>query len=99
METYNETQIGEKLKTLSGWSFKDNAIEREYNMKSFNEALGFMVRIGLFAEQMDHHPDIFNVYNQLKIRIYTHSVNGITKLDFDLATKIESAYKGYELKE
>jgi 4a-hydroxytetrahydrobiopterin dehydratase len=90
METYNEQQIAEKLKSLNGWSFKDKAIEKEFKFKSFNQALGFIVRIGLFAEQADHHPELFNVYNQVKIRLNTHSANGITDLDFDLAKKIES---------
>jgi 4a-hydroxytetrahydrobiopterin dehydratase len=93
METYNENQIAEKLKSLPGWSYNDKAIEREYKMKSFNEALGFIVRIGLFAEQMDHHPEIFNVYNQIKIRLNTHSAKGITDLDFALAGKIEGILK------
>jgi 4a-hydroxytetrahydrobiopterin dehydratase len=92
METYNENQIAEKLKAVPGWSYKDAAIEREYKMKSFNEALGFIVRIGLFAEQMDHHPEIFNVYNQVRIRLNTHSANGITDLDFELAGKIEGIF-------
>jgi 4a-hydroxytetrahydrobiopterin dehydratase len=90
METYNEQQIAEKLKTLNGWSLKDKAIEKEFKFKNFNQALGFIVRIGLFAEQADHHPELFNVYNQVKIRLNTHSANGITDLDFDLAKKIES---------
>lgn len=93
METYNENQIAEKLNALPGWSYKDGAIEREYKMKNFNEALGFIVRIGLFAEQMDHHPELFNVYNQVKIRLNTHSANGITDLDFDLAGKIEGSFR------
>jgi len=92
METYNEIQIAEKLEGLSGWSLKDKAIEREYKFKNFNQALGFIVRIGLFAEQMDHHPEIFNVYNQVKIRLNTHSANGITDLDFELAGKIEEIF-------
>ena len=94
METYNKTQIADKLKTLKGWTFTNKAIQKEFKFKNFNQALGFIVRIGLFAEQADHHPEIFNVYNQVKIRLNTHSAKGITDLDFDLAKRIESITKG-----
>ena len=93
METYNKKQIEEKLKSLKGWSFKNKAIEREFKFKTFNQALGFIVRIGLFAEQANHHPEIFNIYNEVKIRLNTHDAKGITDLDFDLAKKITGIFK------
>jgi 4a-hydroxytetrahydrobiopterin dehydratase len=58
--------------------------------KNFVEAMGFMVKIGIHAEKQNHHPELFNVYNKVNIRLTTHDANGITKKDFDLARSIES---------
>jgi len=60
------------------------------------EAFAFMTAIALEAEKMDHHPDWSNGYNKVNIALTTHSANGITQMDFDLASKIDSAYKNWE---
>lgn len=90
METYNSQQIEENLKSLSGWSYINQAIEKQYKFKDFKQALAFIVHVGLYAEQADHHPEIFNVYNKVTLRLNTHSVRGITEKDFALAEKIDS---------
>jgi len=88
MKTYDTNEIENKLSTLTGWNLIDEAIEKRFVFKNFNQALGFIVQVGLLAEQADHHPEIFNVYNKVTIRLNTHSAKGITDLDFDLAAKI-----------
>lgn len=92
MTVYSNEEITEKLKVLQNWNLNNGAIERDFILKSFSAALAFIVQIGIEAEKMDHHPEIFNVYNKVKIRLNTHSVKGITDLDFDLAKKIEACY-------
>lgn len=75
------------LKELPGWAedSERNAISRSYKFKSFNAAFGFMSRIAMKAEKMDHHPEWFNVYNRVDVTLTTHTVNGVTELDIKLA--------------
>ncbi|MGD2131272.1 MAG: 4a-hydroxytetrahydrobiopterin dehydratase [Maricaulaceae bacterium] len=72
---------------LDGWAaVKDrDAIEKSFKFNTFNEAWGFMNRIALKAEQMDHHPEWFNVYNRVDVVLATHSAGGVTGLDLELA--------------
>jgi len=51
-----------------------------------------MTSIALVAESMNHHPDWFNHYNNVKIWLSSHDVNGLSTLDFDLAQKIDTLY-------
>ena len=92
MEIYNLQQIEEKLKSLTGWSLVNEAIEKKFKFKDFKQALAFIIHVGLYAEQADHHPEIFNVYNNVTLRLNTHSAKGITDKDFDLAGKINTIF-------
>ncbi len=79
------------LSALSGWSDVEgrDAIRRVFQFKDFNEAWGFMNRVALVAEQMDHHPEWFNVYNKVDVTLSTHDAGGLTALDVTLATKMD----------
>lgn len=91
MKVLDQSEIDQKLTELKGWEFKNNLIGKEYELKDFREALGFVNKIGDKAEQMDHHPDIFlHDWNKVKITVSTHSAGGITENDFKLAAMIES---------
>ena len=90
METYRSQQIEEKLKTFDGWALVDAALEKHFKFKNFQDALVFINQVGQLAEEADHHPEIYNVYNRVTLRLNTHSANGITHKDFDLAEKINS---------
>jgi 4a-hydroxytetrahydrobiopterin dehydratase len=91
MQVLNESKIIEKLGTLEGWEYRDKQIGKEYELKDFKEALGFVNKVGERAEQMDHHPDIFlHNWNKVKITVSTHSAGGVTENDFKLAEKIEN---------
>lgn len=82
--------IKKELETLSEWEFGDNKIKREYSFNDFSEALGFIVRVGLEAEKQGHHPELFNVYNTVKIALSTHDADDkVTQKDIDLARAIE----------
>jgi 4a-hydroxytetrahydrobiopterin dehydratase len=89
MTTYNEQTASTKLKDFLNWNFNNNGIEKKFQFKNFSEALGFMVQVGVLAEKANHHPELFNVYNKVNIRLTTHDANGVTDKDFDLATNIE----------
>ncbi|MCC7029615.1 MAG: 4a-hydroxytetrahydrobiopterin dehydratase [Chitinophagaceae bacterium] len=96
MPVYSSQAIMEKLNDFPQWKLISEAIERDFVFKNFSEALAFIVQIGIAAEKMNHHPEIFNVYNKVKIRLNTHSVQGITDLDFDLAKKIDAAFVKFQ---
>jgi len=75
-----------------GWSMvKDrDAIYKEFIFKDFNQAFGFMTRVALKADKVDHHPEWFNVYNKVQITLATHDCGGLSSRDVNMATFIES---------
>ena len=62
-----------------------DAITRSYKFKDFNEAFGWMTRVAMVAEKMDHHPEWANVYNSINVTLSTHDAGGVTQLDINLA--------------
>jgi 4a-hydroxytetrahydrobiopterin dehydratase len=81
----------EALRQLSGWQLVNNrdAIQKTFKFKTFSEAFGFMARVALAAEKMNHHPEWSNVYNRVDIILSTHSAGGLTHLDIDLARQLD----------
>jgi 4a-hydroxytetrahydrobiopterin dehydratase len=81
------------LAGLEGWSevAGRDAIRKEFRFKDFNQAFGFMSRIALMAERMDHHPEWFNVYNKVEIVLSTHDCGGLSERDVKLAAFIDAA--------
>lgn len=89
-EPLTDTQINDALQGLPGWVYRDDHLTREYKFKDFNEALGFIVRVGLLAEQQGHHPELFNVYSTVRVSLNTHDAGGkVTEKDTDLAAAIQ----------
>jgi 4a-hydroxytetrahydrobiopterin dehydratase len=76
--------------TIPGWApaIDRDAVRREFKFKDFNEAWGFMARVALLAEKMDHHPDWSNVWNTVRIELSTHDVGGLSDNDVRLASAI-----------
>ncbi|CAL9688187.1 unnamed protein product [Knipowitschia caucasica] len=68
-----------------------DAIYKEFIFKDFNQAFGFMSRVALQAEKIDHHPEWFNVYNKVQITLSTHECGGLSQRDITLATFIDQA--------
>ncbi len=66
-----------------------DAITRSLRFDDFNAAFGFMARVALKAEQMNHHPEWFNVYNRVDITLSTHDAGGLSALDVELARFID----------
>ncbi|EDV26144.1 uncharacterized protein TRIADDRAFT_63912 [Trichoplax adhaerens] len=83
----------DSLKPLqsTGWTEVEgrDAIYKEFLFKNFNQAFGFMSRVALQAEKMDHHPEWFNVYNKVQITLSTHDCGGLSEKDVKLADFIE----------
>lgn len=88
----NDDELKQALASLEGWQkISDReAISKSFKFKNFSEAFGFMTRVALYAEKIDHHPEWFNVYNRVDVTLATHSENGITELDIKLAQKMNS---------
>ncbi len=73
----------------SGWRVVDgHHLEKEYKFKNFREALQFTNKVGQLAESVNHHPDIFLAWGQVKITLWTHAINGLSESDFVFAAKI-----------
>ncbi len=92
MKKYDLDNINKNLENLNGWSYSNEALEKNFTFKNFSEAFGFMARVALIAETLNHHPDWSNVYNKVRIRLSTHDANGITGKDFDFAEKVENLF-------
>jgi len=67
-----------------------DAIRKVLRFASFSEAFGFMARVALAAEQMNHHPEWSNIYNTVDITLSTHDCGGLSVLDLDLAARIDA---------
>ena len=84
----------EAMKRLPAWSALEgrDAISRSFRFETFNAAFGWMARVALVAEQLDHHPEWFNVYNRVDVVLATHDADGVTELDVRLATFMDGAH-------
>jgi len=80
------------LAELVGWTLDDerDAISKTFKFKTFNAAFGWMARVAMRAEQLDHHPEWSNVYNTVEVTLTTHDADGLTDLDVKLATAMDS---------
>lgn len=73
------------------WITKDNKLEKEFLFKDFIEAFSFLTKVAIAAEKQNHHPEIYNVYNKVKISLQTHDAgNIVTEKDYTLAKTIDS---------
>jgi 4a-hydroxytetrahydrobiopterin dehydratase len=79
---------------MPSWEFVDgiDAIHKNFLFKDFKEAFGFMTQVADIAEDMNHHPEWFNVWNRVEIRLSTHDSGGLTQLDISLAKRIDETY-------
>ena len=83
-----------KLKKIleNGWQLDESrdAISKEFQFKNFIEAFSWMTKIAFWAEKINHHPEWFNVYRNVKVVLTTHDVKGLSNLDLELASKMDS---------
>ena len=85
-------EIERRLDRLPDWEQVEQEITRNYVLTNFREALRFVNQVGEMAEDADHHPDILiHSWNNVTITLSTHSEDGLTENDFELAEKIDEA--------
>lgn len=88
----SKQQVAVGLAKLDGWKLVRGNLHRMFEFKDFTQAFGFMKRVALAANRMDHHPDWSNAYNKVTVDLSTHSAGGITENDFELASKIQKIH-------
>ena len=84
---YTESAVQAALARLPGWSYDPQrlALKRLFVFADFVEAFGFMTRVALLAERMNHHPEWCNVYQRVDVVLTTHDAGGVTELDVEMA--------------
>lgn len=85
----SDNEVEAKLKETKNWKIENNKLCKSFEFKNFTQAFGFITKIALESEKLDHHPELFNVFNKVKIFLSTHKVNGLSEYDFILAKKID----------
>ena len=85
------------LAELQGWRAAEgrDALVRSFRFKDFNAAFGFMARVALLAEKLDHHPEWSNVYNRVEVVLTTHDADGVTGLDLKMARFMDEAARTF----
>ena len=91
MALLSDNEISERLSDLPDWAQEGNQIIRKFKFKNFIESMGFVNKVAILAERVDHHPDILVEYSKVTITLSTHSEGGLTVKDFNLAKQIEDA--------
>ena len=89
-------ELNGAIDELEGWAKADgrDAIQKTFKFKDFNAAFAFMTKVAAKAEEMDHHPEWFNVYATVEVTLATHDAGGVTDLDIELATFMDEAAAG-----
>ena len=85
----DQTQLDSFIKKNPSWTTENKTIKKEFIFDNFIDAFGFMNKVALLSEKMDHHPDWQNTYNKVKINLTTHDKGGITTNDVKLAESID----------
>jgi len=87
----NSDQIKLALRGLKHWRLEDDKLLMDIKLKNFSEALSFLVKVGIEAEKLNHHPEIYNIYNKVALKLTTHDAgNRVTEKDIVLARAIEN---------
>lgn len=84
----------EAVRRLSGWRVEAGAAEgivKTFRFRDFNAAFAFMTKVAMQAEKLDHHPEWFNVYDRVEVRLTTHDIGGVSELDVALARFMDEA--------
>jgi len=86
---------GEALSSLNGWAETEgrDAISKKFEFRNFSAAFGWMTRVALAAEKINHHPEWLNVWNKVEVTLSTHDAGGLSELDIALAKKMDALAK------
>ena len=83
-------ELNEGLEETQQWALANEKLNKTFLFKDFIHAFGWMSKLAIYAEKVNHHPEWFNVYNKVTVQLTTHDVNGISTLDFDMAKMMET---------
>lgn len=92
MKALPRDEVEKQLKTLRNWTLEGDAIQREWTFPAFRDSIKFVNAVATFADEADHHPDILVRYNRVKLSLWTHDANGITKRDFSFASGLNDRF-------
>jgi 4a-hydroxytetrahydrobiopterin dehydratase len=93
----SQDEIRIEVTKIKGWNTTETEkISKEFQFKNFVQAFGFMTKVAMEAEKMNHHPEWFNVYNRVKIELVTHDLGGISTYDIKFADTINKLYEDKE---
>jgi len=96
-ELLTAAEVEARLLPLASWAVRDGQLHRELVFGSFDQAFGFMTAVALIAQRLDHHPAFHNVYNRVRLSLWTHDAGGLTALDFALAEAAERLVSRFQL--
>jgi 4a-hydroxytetrahydrobiopterin dehydratase len=85
----DKTEAETLAKEVPGWDLTDDRLTREFEFKDFVQAFAFLAKVALLAETESHHPDIFNSWNKVHLKFWTHTAEGLTRNDFIMAAKVD----------
>jgi 4a-hydroxytetrahydrobiopterin dehydratase len=89
MALLDADDVARRMATLAGWTLEDHKLHRDFVFTDFVEAFGFMARVALVAERMNHHPEWRNVWSRVSVDLTTHDAGGLTAKDFALAEAMD----------
>ncbi|MBL7765415.1 MAG: 4a-hydroxytetrahydrobiopterin dehydratase [Chitinophagaceae bacterium] len=89
MKDYTLPELKELAAKLSNWEIEENCLRKDFKFKDFKAAMAFMLQVAFISENADHHPEIINIYNQVILKLQTHTVKSMTIKDIELAEKID----------
>lgn len=88
-------EVEDALKSHPGWSAKDRCIVKEFRFGSYMDGIRFVEAVAIEAEALDHHPDLLVRFADVTAFLSTHSADGLTFRDFDLATRVDRAFEAF----
>lgn len=91
VERLTAEALREGLVALSGWTVQEGRLQKVYRFESFVEAMAFVNRVAVLAEEMNHHPDIHVYYSRVELGLWSHDAGGITERDLRLAQKLSES--------
>jgi 4a-hydroxytetrahydrobiopterin dehydratase len=86
----SDAEIKKVLPQLTGWSVLNGKLHKSFKFTNFIQAFGFLSKVAIVAEKLEHHPEIYNVYNVATLDLTTHDAGGISQLDIELALQINA---------
>ena len=92
-DTLSQAALAEAFASLEDWTVSEGgeALQRSYRFNDFMTAFGFMGRVAVYADVVDHHPEWFNVYNRVDVTLTSHDAGGITRRDIAMARFMDRA--------